>query len=289
MKSDLSLALYVNARNNALMQGLISRKASYMATPEWQNLGRRQGSNAFAAIFYDTAIQVPGLLERCDLLRESAVVDVRILQAMLDDLSSLEKRLKRWLRGWESSAAAVGHQLRLLRPISHFVYFSTRCPDRTCSRAYHFPSFHVAYLHSLYWLCMHALRTSIQQMTILLANVDPDIPKRSCHDVSEEELLQHVLDLCRCMPFFCEPLTGSIGHIAIFLPMRVAATYFAPRGHWTWLKWIGAVRATVFTQGLSPPAVSRPAMTTPSAYSSGSGSPSTLGQAAGSSSSSSTI
>lgn len=235
----------------------MSRQASYMETPEWRGVGKRHQSTAPSAIFYDSAIHVPGLLERCDLLQAGTAMDVQAIDALLGDLNALERRMKGWFAGWESSAAAAGHQLKMLRPVGHFVHFSTHCSDRTLARAYHFPSFHVSYMHSLYWMCMHALRTCVQQLAALRFKLGPDWSENACYEVPEAELQEYVLDLCRCIPFFCEPLSGSIGHIAIFLPMRVVATYFGPRGQYAWLKWIGAVKATIFTQGLSPPIVGK--------------------------------
>lgn len=269
------MALYTNARNNALVQGLISRKASYMATPEWRNVGKDHHSIAPAAIFYDAAIQVPGMLERTDDLRESMAPSARNIDALLGEITGLTNRLKGWFRGWEAAAAAQGHQLKMLRPVGHFTQFSTRCADRTLTRAYHFPSFHIGYMHSLLWLCVHALRTCVQQLTGLRKSLDATWTPIHHLIVTEDELQEYVLDLCRCIPFFCEPLSGSIGHIAIFLPMRVIATYFGPRRQWTWLKWIGAVKANIFTQGLSPPLIGRPVfvMNLPTPAESSAGSP----------------
>lgn len=255
IKSDLALALYSNARNNALVQGLISRKASYMETPGWRNLESTWKPLSFSALFYDSAIQVPGLLERTDALLAKADATLEVINVLLTDLSTLETNLRKWFETWESSTG--GRPLRILRPVGHFVHFSTHCPDRTLSRAYHFPSFHVGYLNSLYWMCMHALRTCTKQVAGRCLRIDPNWPYREYYDVPEDELLEYVLDLCRCMPFFCEPLSGSIGHIAIFLPMRIAAMSFGPRGMIPWLKWIGTVKNTIFTQGLSPPLVGR--------------------------------
>lgn len=260
-----------------------------MQTLEWQSVGKGHHAIAPSALFYDTAIQVPGLLEKCDILRESAMVDVRAVDALLGDLFRLQRTLSGWIGGWEAATIATGRHLKMLRPISHFVHFCTHCPDRTLSRAYHFPSFHVGYMYSLYWMCMHALRTCVQQLASLRCKIDPDWPQRDRFAVSEDELLEYVMELCRCIPFFCEPLSGSIGHIAIFLPMRVAATYFGLRGQMMWLKWIGAVKATVFTQGLSPPIVGRrifpPTMPTPPDSNAG-GSPRPSGYVEASSSSS---
>lgn len=236
----------------------MSRKASYMATPEWRSVGKSHHFIAPAAIFYDAAIQVPGLLERSDLLQEGIAPSAHDIDDLLNDITMLDARLRGWFGGWEASTAVHGHQLKMSRPVSHFTYFSTRCADRTLHRAYHFPSFHVGYMHSLFWMCVHELRTCVQQLAGIRKRIDPQWAPTAHCEVAEDELQDYILDLCRCIPFFCEPLSGSIGHIAIFLPMRIAAAYFGTRRQSAWLKWIGAVKATVFTQGLSPPLVGRP-------------------------------
>ncbi|RMZ34948.1 hypothetical protein D0859_00938 [Hortaea werneckii] len=77
-------------------------------------------------------------------------------------------------------------------------------------------------------------------------------------EVNEEELLELIFHLCKTIPFFCEPISGSTGHIGIFLPMRTAAIYFTQRGHWKFARWVGMIRSCVFTKGLAPPNVGDP-------------------------------
>ena len=102
---------------------------------------------------------------------------------------------------------------------------------------------------------MHYLRSNVQSLHKLRHGLVDDYYPLANEIVPEEELLDYVLDLCRCMPSFVEPTSSSAGHIGIFLPLRTAAFYFAAHGHWQYLKWIGAVKDNVFVKGLAPPGV----------------------------------
>ncbi|KAH9818579.1 GAL4-like Zn(II)2Cys6 (or C6 zinc) binuclear cluster DNA-binding domain [Teratosphaeria destructans] len=88
--------------------------------------------------------------------------------------------------------------------------------------------------------------------------MDPTWWPKDSSSVPEPEILGYVIHLCKTIPFFCEPVTSNAGHIGIFLPMRTAAIYFTQHNHWREAKWVGAVRKSVFTKGLSPPQVRDP-------------------------------
>lgn len=68
--------------------------------------------------------------------------------------------------------------------------------------------------------------------------------------LDEAEIMTYVLNVSRCIPYFCEPTSSALGQIGMFLPMFVAATYFSKYGHWKMLKWIGHVKDKVFTIGM---------------------------------------
>ncbi len=110
-------------------------------------------------------------------------------------------------------------------------------------------------LHSLYWMVMHYLRTNTQSLHRHRHFLLPDWYPTNDTVVPESELLSYIMSLCKCIPFFVEPISSSTGSIGIFLPMRCAAMYFRQHGHWEWLKWVGNVKNSVFVKGLAPPSV----------------------------------
>lgn len=261
MQSDLALLLYSNMRHGALLNALISRRAPSMAAPEWREVAFRVPLATLdsSTIFYDVAIQVPGLLERHDSLTLESPNTIADIDALLADSTKLEAELRQWFSDWQAQATADKHTEYKLRPISEFPTFASLCSDRTFHHAFMFPDFLIGYMYSMYWQVMHFLRTNVKSLhKIRHQLVDSWYPEPN-EVVAEDELLGYALDLCQCLPFFVEPVSSSAGNIAIFLPLRTAALYFAERGHWKWLKWAGAVKGTVFVKGLSPPNVNQAA------------------------------
>lgn len=257
IQSDLALLLYSNMRHGSLLHALISRKAPFLATPEWRKVAFRVPKAVYddSTIFYDMAIQVPGLLERHDELDLDLPNVLRDIDRILEDSRSLESALRDWFVDWQSRATADGKEVCEIRPIDDFRTFTSLCPDRTFDHGYSFPDFMVAYLHSLYWMVMHYLRTNTQMLHKHRHQLVPDWYPSPNTIVQEDELLNYILNLCQCMPFFVEPKCSSTGSIGIFLPMRCAAMYFSQHGHWDWLRWIGNVKSSVFVRGLAPPTV----------------------------------
>lgn len=265
LQSDLSLLILSNMRHGSLCASLIMRKAPMMARPDWRAVSLRSPVHDSSTTFYDSAVQIPGLLERQDQL----VKDFRTTAADVDELllecDRIETELRDWFADWQLRSLLEDKITTFPRgilygerPIDDFPTFTSLCSDRTFPIAFIFPTFPIAYLVSLYWVCMHFLRTTVQTLHNLRHALDEDWYPEASRIVPDEELLTYAFNLCKCMPFFCEPVSSNTGQIGIFLPMRTAAIYFTTHGQWKYAKWIGAVRNSVFTKGLSPPNVKDP-------------------------------
>lgn len=255
-KSELSLLLYSNMRHGSLLYALISRKAPFMAAPAWRKLAfqsplvRDQSTQ-----FYDVAIQVPGVLQAHDEIDTGAPTAVTDIDQVLEESTRLDAELKNWYAEWQASSTIQNKNECELRPIEEFRAFTSLVPDRTFECAYRFPDFLVGYLYSVYWMVMFHLRSNIQSLHKLRHRILDDWYPPPTDTVPEDELLDYVLDLCRCIPTFVQPESNSAGNIGAFLPMRTAAMYFTERGHWQLLRWVGAVRNNMFVKGLAPPGV----------------------------------
>ncbi|KAK3710323.1 hypothetical protein LTR37_010389 [Vermiconidia calcicola] len=257
LRSELALLFYSSMRHGSLIHALIARKEPFMATKEWRDVAFRvpNASKDASTKFYDLAIQIPGLLQQHDELDLDSPTALQSIEAILAHSATLESELHDWYTSWQDRAFA-GYSIL---PINSFPTFCALCSDRTFTYAFTFPDFLHAYLHSLHWMVMHYLRTNTQSLHKHRHHLDRDWFPSAEEDVSEEELLGYVLNLCQCIPFFVEPISSSTGSIAVFLPMRCAALYFMAHGHWAWLRWVGNVKNSVFVKGLVPPAV-RPDM-----------------------------
>ena len=228
-----------------------------MASPEWRNVAWRvpRAGEDSSTFFYDIALQIPGVLERHDALDIKSPTAVEDINDILKDSAYLGSQMRQWYKGWRTRTSFDNVVIYELRPIHEFPTFTSLCSDRTFDKAFMFPDFMVAYLHSLYWMLMYELRKNIQSLQKLKHQVLKNWYPEKDDIVPEDELLGYCLNLCQCIPYFVEPVSNSTGSIGIFLPMRTAAMYFTAQGHWHWLKWVGAVRNSVFVRGLTPPNV----------------------------------
>ncbi|EMC91193.1 hypothetical protein BAUCODRAFT_52563, partial [Baudoinia panamericana UAMH 10762] len=253
MQSPLAWLLFTNTRHGALCWALIERKAPTLADSNWRALALNAPMLDSSTLFYDSAIQLPGLLERYDRLGGDDALSLPNVVDLLVDCELLEASLRDWFLDWDVRALLDGRNLYAERPMDDFRTFASLVDDRAIDTAFRFASFPIAYLCSLYWMCMHFLRNLMLSLHRLRHELEEDWYPAEGRAVEASELLDYALNLCRCIPYFCEPESSNTGHVSIFLPMRTAAVYFTTNGHWRLAKWIGSVRVKVFTRGLSPP------------------------------------
>lgn len=255
LQTPLAMLLFSNTRHAALVWALIERKAPYMALPEWREMAFRAPIQDSSTLFYDAAIQIPGLLERKDQLGASLGLSTHNVDAILADCAGVEQVMREWYVDWNVQAALNGITIFEERPIDEFETFAGLVKDRTFETGYKFPGFPMAYLSGLYWMCMHFLRITIQELHTVRHALDEDWYPDPEQAVSEPELFDYAVNLCKYIPFCCEPISSSTGHVGIFLPMRTAAVHFTQHGQWQYARWVGNVRNKVFTKGLSPPMI----------------------------------
>ncbi|EME39618.1 hypothetical protein DOTSEDRAFT_93692, partial [Dothistroma septosporum NZE10] len=235
IQSHLSLLLYSNMRHGALSHALLVRRASFMGTAEWRSVSWRAPYVDAATILYDSALQVPAILERYDQLTANDKVEK--IDAILEDAAKLEREMRVWFIDYQIRSRWNEHKLVELAPLDVFETFVSLCPDRTLEEAYVFPTFMVSYLICVYWDVMHFLRTTVQKLHMAKHKRNTTWYADAEEGVQEAELREYVMNLCRCFPYFCEPASSSTGHIGMFLPLRTAAFYFMEHGDWKMLKW----------------------------------------------------
>ncbi|KAK1822544.1 hypothetical protein LTR12_003107 [Friedmanniomyces endolithicus] len=254
LKTDLALGIFAHARHSALCHGLITRKASYFAQPSWRAFGQRVLVRDESSVIHDIAVQVPGILEQHDNLDPQHESYTSHIDALLTDAAALEQEMRTWQSNSHKSTLGPPYHLR---PVADFPTFAALCSDRTFATAHMFPGFTAAYLHATYWVCMYFLRSTVRALHVARASAVTGWSPSPSQSVEEEEMTGYIVDLCQCIPYFCEPATATAGCIESFLPMRTAAQYFLDRGMRMQVRWVGNVRRSVFNKGLAPPRLDR--------------------------------
>ena len=251
LTGELPTMLLANAKQASLTRSVLARSKDYYDSPDWVQ------SNT-EAMFYDVGTQLPGLLEKYDLLDLRHPSALQHIDDILTDCFQLEQSLKSYLDREIAASLHPSGKRYLEQDIENFLPFAELVTDRVLNTAYSFPSFTSAFLHTSFWIRMFFLRSTMAslqsyQQRLSTSPMEPDHPL-TCQ-VEEDELEGYILNLCRSIPFFIYPVNGTIGHICCFFPMVAAAKYFQEHGKIEWLGWIHHVRDHVFDKGISLPSI----------------------------------
>lgn len=251
LKGELSATLLANAKQGSFARSVLTRSKDFYDSVEWIQLDTE-------AVGYDTGTRLPGLLQRhdqLDLTHPSAAQDINTL---LSECTQLEHGLRTYLDKHVASSLITSGKRFDEESIEEFVNFADLVADRTLETAYCFPSFTSAVLYTSFWLRMFFLRSTVASLQYYHRQLSSD-SIRDLSDlgspVEQIELRAYIMNLCRSIPFFIEPVNGTIGHICCFFPLVAAAKYFQEHGQTKWLHWIHRVRDRIFDKGISLPSI----------------------------------
>lgn len=100
---------------------------------------------------------------------------------------------------------------------------------------------------------MYLLREAIQSLHKQRQQLVPCWSPDADQIVESRELLTYMLNLCRSVPYFVEPVNSSIGEMCCFFPLFVAEQYFKTHGHWRWTRLVHNMSENLFRKGMSMP------------------------------------
>jgi hypothetical protein len=274
LDTDLSLMLFCNARHASAARSFLLRKGDSYDTPAWRAAAWRAPMHDASIGLFDITICVPRCLQRSDELDLDSPQALQNVRALLNDCERLEAELRNWQSSFHSSLRARGVKAYETVPIEHFQTFSRLVADRTLPTCHRFKDFMSGYLHSQFWVAMHYLRSTIKELREQRQNLDPTFQTASYNPtstgsgsgsggsggVTDEELNSYAFDLCRSIPHFVEPTSGTQGHIGVFLPLAVIMMHFKSRSNWKWCSWGVNVQNNVFSMGLRQPQVQQGAL-----------------------------
>ena len=206
LSSELANILFDDLRHGAVVACIIERRASFLEQPQWRAkaLQRSDGKDR-SVLFYDSAVQVPGILERFDKLDLQAVDAIADVSEMMADTVRLTDEMREFYESWQpSSIGRNGRMERELVPIEVFSAFTSICADRTLDYAYMFGDFFLGYIYCMYWMCLFHLRRTLQGLHAHMNYLCDWLPEEE-DAVPEAEIFGYMLDMCRCIPFFRDP------------------------------------------------------------------------------------
>ena len=257
LDTDLSLMLFCNARFASMARSFLTRKGDAYDSPAWRAAAYRAPARDWSVPLFDAVIRVPRCVQRSDELDLGSPDALSAIRDLLFDCESLEAELRDWHTEFCSSVRRAGHEPYEIKDVEDFRTFASFVSDRTLTTCYRFRDFLAGYLFSQYWIAMHYLRSVIKDLREQRQSLDASLQCSADYlsAVTDEELNGYVFDLCRSIPHFVEPTSGTQGHIGIFLPLAVILMHFRSRGNWKWCLWGLNVKDNVFSMGLRQPHV----------------------------------
>jgi hypothetical protein len=257
LDTNLSLILFYNARHASTARSFLLRKGDSYDTPAWRAAAFRTPIHDSSINLFDITIRIPRLLQRSDELDLASPQALQNVRNLLHDCERLEAEMRNWQTSFHSSLRNRGTEPYETVSVEHFRTFSRLVADRTLPTCHRFPNFMSGYLHSQFWVAMHYLRSTTKELREQRQNLDTSFQTdySSSGGVTDEELNGYAFDLCRSIPHFVEPTSGTQGHIGIFLPLAVIMMHFKSKQNWKWCSWGVNVQNNVFSMGLRQPQV----------------------------------
>lgn len=257
LDTDLSLMLFCNARFASMARSFLTRKGDAYDSPAWRAVAYRAPAKDWSVPLFDAVIRVPRFVQRSDELELDSPNALGEIRDLLFECESLEAELREWHTEFCSSLRKSGFEPYETKDVEDFRTFASFVSNRTLTTCYRFRDFLCGYLFSQYWIAMHYLRSVIKDLREQRQSLDASLQCSADYlsAVTDEELNGYVFDLCRSIPHFVEPTSGTQGHIGIFLPLAVILMHFRSRGNWKWCLWGLNVKDNVFNMGLRQPHV----------------------------------
>ena len=258
LDTNLSLMLFCNARHASTARSFLLRKGDSYDAAAWRAAAFRAPMIDISINLFDITIRIPRMLQRSDELDLTSPKALQNVRDLLRDCEGLEAELRTWQDSFHSSLRNRGIAPYETVPVENFRTFSRLVTDRTLPTCHRFPDFMTGYLHSHFWIAMHYLRSTIKELREQRQNLDTSFQTDyTTGGVTDEELNSYAFDLCRSIPHFVEPTSGTQGHIGIFLPLAVIMMHFKSRSNWKWCAWGLNVQNNVFSMGLRQPQVNQ--------------------------------
>ena len=242
--TDFGWHLFQNIRHQSMCMGFVKRRAVFFAAPEWLKITEELAKHDQYVALYDITLQIPGVLERIDIL-PSSNRHISEMFSICQELCQLRDQLRSWFGCFYSKRSVEPCQVVLVRDMEEF---ASLCLDRTFQTVFSFDSVQSCSQQQLYWVCslildfqLLAIHQRLQSSALHHETALEMLTSRSEQDI-ERDMFIAATSYCRSLPFCCEPEVASVGRVGTFL-LRIVQNYFEQRGHCRESEWCNAVRS----------------------------------------------
>lgn len=218
-KSDYGFGLFTNCRMGMIIAAIRSRKATYLAQPDWRTMPWEDRQKDCKDALLDIMAQLPGYLEDFDRVKSSDNImsATRQRKKVLSEWKRLDKALQSWYNNFSAHIAAqlsTRQRPTLATDLVAEDFLNTTNDD--------------AHSAVLYWCACLIVHSTIHLLHKDLSVRDEDYFTIDLHPRAVP--LQYTSNIARCTPYFFRPEAGIVGPRNISFPLGMSLQYLHMAG-----------------------------------------------------------
>lgn len=234
--------LFLGARLPILFSAILRRKKTFLARQEWLSIPwQSMPCKTPHDVMVDIAVDLPGLLEKFDLLRSSSAPQTHTdLQDLLESCNELQENLTLWEHNKKSFARPFlvthKHGKGDLYPFDQDMSWGN----------------HIFFNASLvYWAVQLVVSMTITQIEVLLASLG--FPSRTLYPSTtsnQQHAHQHATCIAQSIPYALMSDMGALGINHIAFPLCLAFQHFTQTGDERICAWLTDICNNFRRQGV---------------------------------------
>jgi hypothetical protein len=233
---------FLASRINTVYAAILQRQSTYLATEEWMTIPWETTPRTYFDRLVDMSVQIPGLLERFDLVRDRKSDVGHELLKILDECTTLQHMMNRWKDG--TRPGALPQQVKHEGPSDDGYPFATDL---------WFGNHLFVHARLVYYTSSLTLAQTVEEVLQVLYARDKKLSLTTDFDTLSQlfEARKHARNICRTVPYCLQPQMGALGPGIILFPANVAFAYYRRIGYSEATTWLAKAFRDLKTRGVN--------------------------------------
>lgn len=247
LSSTYDTTLFIQARQHAIIGGLLRRENTFFSQPQWLTISRNAPLVNYMTRLLDIGSSIPGLLAETDEVRSDACSE-HVVYELLQKLDYTREAVVTWI---DKFCLAMKHEVSTTTDLKEMEAYNQEMDgDATFLPVFKFASFRTAWRTMLGWAFHYTILKAIHD----ILTTRPDIVYKHGATEVELEMLRVITNFCMIIPQLFSRDFGALGRTAINLPLLVSTEFYLSRGQTMEFNWCKRVAKAVYDprEGLKP-------------------------------------
>ena len=219
---------FLASRISTVYAAIVSRQATYLATPEWLTVPWESKHRTYFDRMVDLSTQIPGILQAFDTLQETDDDTTQEMILLLNECKELQLKINRWKEMTKKGA--------IPREVPH----DPTDTDFPFETDLWFENHLFVHARLFYYTCSLALAEAADEIMQALALRDQKMPETLRPDNLKEmfDMKLQAARISRCVPYCLQPDMGAWGANIINFPANLAYASHQKSGNIAAAHWL---------------------------------------------------